>query len=64
MMKKKYVKPASIVTSMEEQGLICSSVVGVTGTGNMKTVIGSGETDSYLSRHSYLEWDDEDEEDW
>lgn len=49
---------------MEEQGLICSSVVGVTGTGNMKTVIGSGETDSYLSRHSYLEWDDEDEEDW
>lgn len=42
--------------------MTCSSVLGVTGTGNMDTEVSDEETDEYLTRRNYNLWDEEDEE--
>ena len=43
--------------------MICTSVLGVTGTGNMDTAVSDEETDEYLTRSKRNERED-DEEDW
>ena len=61
-MKKKYIKPALLVMFAAPQGMLCSSVLGVTGTSNMDTAVSDEETDEYLARRKCNEWDDN--EDW
>ena len=64
-MKKTYIEPALLITYVEPQKLICTSIQGVSGTGNMETTVSNEETDEYLSRRRRSEWDDEEEEeDW
>ena len=60
-MKKTYIKPALLVTCVEPQGIVCTSVLGVAGTGNMDTAVSHEETDEYLSRRTYDPWDEEGE---
>ncbi|MBR4898472.1 MAG: hypothetical protein IKZ48_06780 [Prevotella sp.] len=61
-MKKRYIEPAVLITYVEPLRMTCSSVLGVTGTGNMDTEVSDEETDEYLTRRNYNLWDEEDEE--
>lgn len=58
-MKRQYVKPEALVVLVEPLNMICTSTVGVTGTGNLRTTVYNDETDEYLSRRSHSIWDDE-----
>lgn len=52
-MKKKYVEPTSFITYVKPQGIICGSILGISGTGSFGTTLfGDEETDEYLARSS------------
>lgn len=58
-MKKTYIEPALLVTFVEPQRIVCTSVYGVAGTGNMNTAVSNEATDEYLSRRTRNVWDEE-----
>jgi hypothetical protein len=63
-MKKKYIEPTLHITYVKPQSFICTSVYGVSGTGDFDTDLSDEETDLYLTRRTNV-WDDVDEnEDW
>ena len=49
-MKKTYMQPTVEVTEVATQQLVCASVAGVEGTGNMDTEISTDPVEEYLSR--------------
>lgn len=49
-MKRKYIEPMLQVTYVEPQRMVCASVLGVDGTGNLDTSVDDDATDVYLSR--------------
>lgn len=61
-MKKTYIEPTLLITYVEPQRIICASIQGVSGTGNMNTAVSGEETSEYLSRRNYNVWDEEEEE--
>ena len=61
-MKKIYLSPAITIVHVVVEKMICSSVYGVSGTGNLSTTIDDDTTDEYLSRKSRSVWDDDDDE--
>ena len=62
-MKKKYIEPTLLITYVEPQRMICTSILGVTGTGHMETTVGDDETDVYLARRNHDVWDAEEDGD-
>ena len=58
-MKKKYLSPATVIISIAAHRIICSSITGIEGTGNLHTDVNPNEeTEDYLSRRSNNVWDD------
>ena len=49
-MKKRYTEPMLQVMYVEPQRMVCASVLGVDGTGNLDTSVDDDATDEYLSR--------------
>lgn len=58
-MKKRYISPETIMIMMQQSSIICASVEGFKGGLNNDTPV---DQDKLLSRGSYDDWDDEDEE--
>jgi len=59
-MKKQYQKPEQRVVKLQHQGLICQSVRGVSGNGDMDYG-GGGSGPARARQHGGIDWDDWDE---
>ena len=64
-MKKAYISPVILIMRTVPSQMLCSSVTGVSGTGNLNTDVDkSVGTDEYLSRRNQNVWDDEEDEEF
>lgn len=62
-MKKAYITPVILTMRTVPMQMLCGSVTGVSGTGNLNTDVDkSGGTDEYLSRRNQSLWDEDEEE--
>lgn len=63
MDRRNYLTPETYIIEIESESVICSSITGVEGTGNMSTDVGGGSTDVVMSKgHGFSIWEDTEEE--